>query len=86
MNYPRSRDERMEDARHDAEQANIHHVKPRCHFCNEPASEFCEHIAIDADVGDEGEAVALYGDVWMCKDCIEDYNNREGLFDPYNAM
>lgn len=57
-------------------------MSKQCEYCKNKAIKKV-YGAVDGDIDDEGEPVAIYGNMWLCKGHLEDWENREGLWDEY---
>jgi hypothetical protein len=53
-----------------------------CYYCTKPGAEKIR-IGVDADTGDDGSTYGIYSDEWLCIDHLEQYEQGEGVFDPY---
>jgi hypothetical protein len=54
----------------------------KCEYCKEPAIAQ-RNVPIEAEPDpDSGGQTVLHGDVWLCKDHLESYENNEDIFDP----
>lgn len=57
----------------------------RCEFCDKPAMDKISILEAD-DVDEEGRPDAYRVSRWMCEGHIYEYENREGIFDPYKYL
>lgn len=53
-----------------------------CYYCGHLAVD-TRRVCVEAELGEEGEAVGIYAVVALCRQHVEEYEERVGLFDEY---
>ena len=60
-------------------------IKEKCEFCDKLATQQISILEADG-VDENGQPNAYRVNRWTCKSHIYDYENREGIFNPYKYL